>query len=314
MNAFVIAKKNVEFLDSPVFHAGETGGEEAIAVFTTRERAAQYIDDAGWNEEYEVGELRPIQLVRWLATTHEDGTEMVTINPLRKAQLDGAEQRVVYLNEPFAAFAELLSGEIIKKADSQEVKKDTRRSDDYRQLVETLNKLGIACQDVALDKLDSASAAVCCFPMYMVANAGTLVDDPQSKDKQRDLLGIGKLRESFVIGKRESNMQQAFEFRADHLETLHALLTPGPLDQVAYDDALEAIRLFFSCAEPRVVAVAKQAIARMIASVAHAAGEGLFGSGHEATAAQQQCIRKLRDALALDREPSATAELAEIND
>jgi hypothetical protein len=40
-----------------------------------------------------------------------------------------------------------------------------------------------------------------------------------------------------------------------------------------------------------------------------AAGEGLFGSGHEATAAQQRCIRNLRDALALDREPSAAAEI-----
>jgi|GEM_PF-1357598 hypothetical protein len=313
MNAFVIAKKNAEFLDSPVFHAGETGGEEAIAVFTTRERAAQYIDDAGWNEEYEVGELRPIQLVRWLATAHEEGTEMVTINPLRKAHLDGTEQRVVYLSEPFAAFAELLSGEIIKQAD-QDVEKEARRAGDYRQLVETLNKLGIACEDVALDHLDSASAALCCFPMYMVGNAGTLVDDPQSKDKQRDLFGIAKLRESFVIGEREADMQQAVEFHADHLKTLRGLLTPEPSNQVTYDGALEALRLFFLCAEPPVVTVAKRAISRMIASVAHAAGEGLFGSGHEATAAQQQCIRKLRDALALDRESSATAELAEIHD
>ncbi len=240
MIAFVIAKKNAEFPDSPVFHVGETGGEEAIAVFTTRERATQYIDDAGWNGD-EVGELRPIQLVCWLAMAHEDGTEMVGIDPLRKAQLDGAEQRVVYLNEPFAAFAELLSGEIIKQAD-QELEKEARRSHDYRQLVETLNKLGIACEDVALDKLDSASAAVCSFPMYMVANAGSLVDDPQPKCKNRDLLGIGKLRESFVIGERESEMQQAFDFRADRLETLHGLMTPGPSDQVAYD-ALDAIRL-----------------------------------------------------------------------
>ena len=129
MNAFVMAKKNAEFLDSPVFHAGETGGEEAIAVFTTRERAAQYIDDAGWNEEYEVGELRPIQLVRWLATAHEDGTEMVTINPLRKAQLDGAEQRVVYLNEPFAAFAELLSEEIIRQVDQEAAERPLKQTE-----------------------------------------------------------------------------------------------------------------------------------------------------------------------------------------
>ena len=59
------------------------------------------------------------------ATAHEDGTEMVTVNPLRKAQLDGAEQRVVYLNERFAAFAELLSGEFIKQVDKRQ-RKDHR--------------------------------------------------------------------------------------------------------------------------------------------------------------------------------------------
>ena len=31
---------------------------------------------------------------------------MVAINPHRKAHLDSAEQRVVYLNEPFAEFLE----------------------------------------------------------------------------------------------------------------------------------------------------------------------------------------------------------------
>ena len=129
MNAFVIAKKKAEYLDSPVFHAGEKADEEAIAVFTTREWAAKYIDDAGWNEEYEVGELRPIQLVRWLATAHEDGTEMVAINPLRKAHLDGAAQSVVYLNEPFAAFAELLSGELIKQADQEAVERPLKQTE-----------------------------------------------------------------------------------------------------------------------------------------------------------------------------------------
>ena len=33
MNAFVVARKNAEYLDSPVFHAGEKADEEAIAVF-----------------------------------------------------------------------------------------------------------------------------------------------------------------------------------------------------------------------------------------------------------------------------------------
>jgi hypothetical protein len=30
MNAFVIAKKKAEYLDSPVFHAGENADQEAV--------------------------------------------------------------------------------------------------------------------------------------------------------------------------------------------------------------------------------------------------------------------------------------------
>lgn len=117
MNAFVIAKKNSEFLDTPVFRAGASGDEEAIAVFTTRDLAAKYIDETDWPDEYEVGELKPIQLVRWLAVASEEGTEMVVVNPDRSEHLEGTKQRVMYLDEPFDAFANLLSSEIIKHAE-----------------------------------------------------------------------------------------------------------------------------------------------------------------------------------------------------
>lgn len=118
MNAFVIAKKNSEFLDTPVFHAGESGDEEAIAMFTTRDLAIKYIEDADWSDDYQVGELKPIQLVRWLAVASEEGTKMVVVNPDRSEQLDGKKQRVMYLDEPFEAFANLLSNELIKHAAS----------------------------------------------------------------------------------------------------------------------------------------------------------------------------------------------------
>lgn len=117
MNAFVIAKKESEFLDTPVFHAGQSGDEEAIAVFTTHRSADEYIADAGWSSEYEVGELKPIQLVRWLVASSEEGTEMVVVNPNRSEHLQGAEQRVMYLDEPFEAFANLVSREILKHAE-----------------------------------------------------------------------------------------------------------------------------------------------------------------------------------------------------
>jgi len=46
--AYVIARKGSDELDSPVFHAGDAGDEEAIAVFTTREATQRYIDRARW--------------------------------------------------------------------------------------------------------------------------------------------------------------------------------------------------------------------------------------------------------------------------
>lgn len=117
MNTFVVAKKNSEYLDTPVFRAGPSGEEEAIAVFTSHELAARYINHAGWSDEYDAGELKPIQLVRWLAIANEEGTEMVVVNPDRKEHLEGMQQSVIHLKEPFESFAELLSREIIKQAD-----------------------------------------------------------------------------------------------------------------------------------------------------------------------------------------------------
>jgi len=37
-------------------------------------------------------------------------------------------------------------------------------------LAERLNRLGLRCEDVPTDRLVSATTALTCFPMYMVAN------------------------------------------------------------------------------------------------------------------------------------------------
>jgi hypothetical protein len=111
---FVIAKKNCEYLDTPVFHAGPQGKEEAVAVFTSRQLAERYIDDASWSEEYEVGELEPIQLARWVVTANENGTDMLVVDPNCDEHLRGERQNVVFLGNPLTAFADILEGEIKK--------------------------------------------------------------------------------------------------------------------------------------------------------------------------------------------------------
>lgn len=106
---FVIARKNRTFLDTPVFHAGLNSNEEAVAIFSERRLAEQYIWDAQWAENYEVGELQPIELARWLVLASEDGTDMLVIDPVRNDHLQGEHQDVIFLSEPLDAFAEALS-------------------------------------------------------------------------------------------------------------------------------------------------------------------------------------------------------------
>ncbi len=95
---FVIAKKGRDVLDTPVFHAGETGEEETVALFTSRERAQQYLDLAGWERTDEVGELSPDELLEWLTDAEREGVRYVTVNPDRDSHLAGDPQPVLSLD------------------------------------------------------------------------------------------------------------------------------------------------------------------------------------------------------------------------
>lgn len=116
MSAFVIAKMDDELLDTPVFYAGESNAEEAIAVFTARYAAAQFIENAGWNADHEVGELTAIDLLRWIVKAHEEGTHYLTVNPSRNCQVAGRRQRIIVIERKLAEFAEALTRDILATA------------------------------------------------------------------------------------------------------------------------------------------------------------------------------------------------------
>jgi hypothetical protein len=116
MSAYVIARRYSEFLDTPVFYAGSSGQEEAVAAFTDRKIAELYIDDAAWGDEYEVGELDPLQLLHWIVTVHTQGTQYLAVNPERRSHLAGTEQEIVVIEEMLAAFAESLTRDILSLA------------------------------------------------------------------------------------------------------------------------------------------------------------------------------------------------------
>lgn len=118
MSAYVIAKKGSELLDTPVFRAGPSGGEEAVAVFTDSRRAERYIEQAGWSSGHEVGQLTDVQLLRWAVRIHEDGVQYLAVNPDRERQLANDQLEIIVIEEQLASFAESLTHDILDSAQS----------------------------------------------------------------------------------------------------------------------------------------------------------------------------------------------------
>lgn len=112
MASYVIAKKGSDLLDTPVFYAGESGNEEALAVFTDLDSAKGYLSAAGWTGDHDVGELTALQLLRWLVKAHDQGIRYLAINPDRSQQTAGDRQHVVAIEEKLTAVAESLSHEV----------------------------------------------------------------------------------------------------------------------------------------------------------------------------------------------------------
>lgn len=67
MPLYVLTKKNSEVVDTIVFHAGESGEEEAVAIFTDEKLARDYLAASQWDEPHEAILLEPLALLQWLA-------------------------------------------------------------------------------------------------------------------------------------------------------------------------------------------------------------------------------------------------------
>ncbi len=106
---FMVAKRGSEFLDTPVFHAGESGDEEAIALFTTREAVERYIDQAGWGGTDEVGELSPHDLLSQFLNARGEGIRWAVVNPARDGHIGGEPQVVLDIEGELSESAGLLA-------------------------------------------------------------------------------------------------------------------------------------------------------------------------------------------------------------
>jgi hypothetical protein len=113
---YVIAGKGSDELASPVFHAGDAGDEEAIAVFTTQERARRYIDRAGWGGSDEVGELPLPDFLRWVLLAADQDVHWLVVDPDRDRHLAGEPQAVVAIAEELDGFARSLTQDVAHSA------------------------------------------------------------------------------------------------------------------------------------------------------------------------------------------------------
>jgi hypothetical protein len=165
--------------------------------------------------------------------------------------------------------------------------------------------LGLKCEDVALDQMSSAIAALACFPMYMVANVHGWTSDRQFKVPLLDISGFEALREAVVIGEEEGRL----DMTAEHRKVVDSMLTSvRPPDRVIYEYALQTLKDYLSIAHPAVVAKLRAAVARMIVDVAKASGKGIFGTGEKVSPQERECIAHIAAELRL----VDTAEAAEI--
>jgi hypothetical protein len=165
-------------------------------------------------------------------------------------------------------------------------------------LFDRLEKLGLKCDHISLDQITSATAALACFPMYMVANVHHWTDAQKIRLPVVNLPGPDALREEIEIGKQMAS----WEIADEHRRVLATLLSSAkPSDRVIYDYALATLKQLLDEAGPALAETLRTGIARMIVAVAYASGDGILGTGEKVSAEERSCIREINAELGLDR-------------
>jgi hypothetical protein len=174
------------------------------------------------------------------------------------------------------------------------------------QVVARLKEVGLNCEDVPLDRVSSAIAALACFPMYMVANVHGWTSDRQFKIPFLDIQGSEAIREAFAIGEEEASLGLAGE----HLKVVDRLLSNT--DHVLYEHALETLKEYLALAQPAVVDKVRTLVARMVVHVAKASGKGIFGTGEKVSPQERECINQIAAELRLADTPKAAEILSSL--
>jgi len=178
-------------------------------------------------------------------------------------------------------------------------------------IAERLGMLGIPCDDVPTDRLTSATTALACFPMYMVANIHAWTKESQWTLPLLDIPGWEAIREAFAIGREE----KALHLAPEHRHALGTMLGKArPADRIIYEYALDTLAMFLSQAAPDVAEGIRTAVAKTVIAVARASGEGLFGTGEKINRHEFELIQQIAERLDLAAVPEARKLLDKIDE
>lgn len=176
-------------------------------------------------------------------------------------------------------------------------------------VVARLRMLGLKCDDVPVDRVGSAVAALACFPMYMVANLHGWTTDRQFKLPLVDIQGAEAFREAVAIGAQEARL----EITPEHSKVVGSMLQSAkPPDRVIYESALATLKEYLAVAQPAVVDELRAAVARSVVAVARASGERLFGVGEKVQPEERECISHIAAELRLTESARAAEHLAKL--
>jgi hypothetical protein len=77
---YVIAAKDVDDLETPIFALDTIDGDQAVALFTDEDDALRYINAAGWDKTHEPRPIGPERLTDWLNEARSAGIMYLAIN------------------------------------------------------------------------------------------------------------------------------------------------------------------------------------------------------------------------------------------
>lgn len=119
MSMYVIARKSEkDILDTVIFHAGETGEQEAVMVFTNEAAVQRFLDESDWEEPHQSVALDALALMEWLMQANSQRVRYLAVDPQRKPQKSGEPQVVLSIEAELTRCADSLVAAIVARARS----------------------------------------------------------------------------------------------------------------------------------------------------------------------------------------------------